>query len=189
MPLSASRSQSPSVLFPEKLLPGDGGICIHRWRPQTRIPLRRGPKRLFVQGRTLAFVAASHLNDKDGLVGRAGVAQSPATSPATLWGGPGGQTEVPLCPHIREWRGRRSGSFLQICAPRLPGAEFQSRSRPTPGERAPSCCFWGTFPACRRVGASRCCRCQMPTCSCTLPVQSHSCLPWDQPGSLLNCCI
>lgn len=40
-------------------------------------PLCRHPKRLFVQGRAPAFVSASHLNDKDALVGSAGVAPSP----------------------------------------------------------------------------------------------------------------
>lgn len=49
-------------------------------------------------------MAASHLNDKDALVGRTGVAQSPVMlCPPPSWlRWAGDQTEVPLCPHIRD---------------------------------------------------------------------------------------
>lgn len=70
----ASRSQCWSVLLLEELLPGDGGICIHRWRPRTTSPC--SPKQLFVRGKALAFVAASYLNDKD-VLGESGEALSP----------------------------------------------------------------------------------------------------------------
>lgn len=93
----------PLCVVPREVAPR-GWRHLHSWRPRTLFPLRRRPKRLFVQGRALAFVAASHLNDKDALVGRAGVGTEPCD--AVGWAGGGGQTEVPLCPHTRERRGR-----------------------------------------------------------------------------------
>lgn len=109
-----------SVLFPEKLLSRVGGICIHRWRPGTHYL-----KWLFVWDSALVFVATSHLNDKDAFVGRArwhralrGCAPLPTPPPHTPSLPPGwlwwarGETEVPLCPHIRKQRDRRNSSFL-----------------------------------------------------------------------------
>lgn len=104
-----------SVLFPEKLLSRVGGICIHRWRPGTHYP-----KWLFVWDSALLFVATSHLNDKDAFVGRADGTEpseavspphTPSLPPGWLWWARG-ETEVPLCPHIRKQRDRRNSSFL-----------------------------------------------------------------------------
>lgn len=65
------------------------------------------------------FMAASHLNDKDAFVGRTwwhralrGCAPlPPRPSSRWLWWARG-ETEVPLCPHVREQRDRRNSSFL-----------------------------------------------------------------------------
>lgn len=107
-----------SVLFPERFFPRLGGICIHRWRPGTLIPLCLIPSgSLFRAGP--GIVAASHLNDKDAFVGRARWHRAllavspphPLLPPGSLWWARG-ETEVPLCPHIREQRDRRNSSFL-----------------------------------------------------------------------------
>lgn len=168
----------PLCVVPRGVAPR-GWRHLHSWRPRTLFPLRRRPKRLFVQGRALAFVAASHLNDKDALVGRAGVGTEPCD--AVGWAG-GGDRQRFLCVPTP---GSGGAGFLQICAPRLTGAELHSRSRPTPGERAPPGWSRGALPAPRRVGASRCSPCHMWL---HVPVQLRSCLPRDQPGTLLNCC-
>lgn len=182
MPLSASCLQSPPVLFPEKLLPGDGGICIHRWRPGTLAPLCCRPKRLFVQDRALAFVAASHLNDKDALVGSAGWHRAlRCWAPPAGCGGPRGQRFLCVPTPGSGEAGGAAVCYEFVLPPCLPGAEFQSRSQPMPGEQAPACWFWGACPACRKVGISCCCPCQMPTCSCT----SRSSRP-PAPGSASN---
>lgn len=77
-------------------------------------PLR--PKRLFVQGRALAFVAASHLNDKDPLEGRAPVAQSPVMlcPPDRLWWARETDRGSSVSPH-QGAEGGRSSSFLWVC--------------------------------------------------------------------------
>lgn len=143
----------PVCVVPREVAPR-GWRHLHSWRPRTRVPLRRHPKRLFVQGRALAFVAASHLNDKDVPVGRAGVAQSPVE-----WAG-GGQTEVPLCPHIGERRGRIPTNLCPA-SPRCRISELKPAHACGMGSFLLSL---GSVPAGRRVGASCCWPCHMPTC-------------------------
>lgn len=107
--LCCSQRGSSQGLEAFAFIGGDQGPSSPSALSQVALCLGQGP----------AIVAASHLNDKDAFVGRARWHRAlhavspphPLLPPGSLWWARG-ETEVPLCPHIREQRDRRNSSFL-----------------------------------------------------------------------------